>query len=82
MKKLNYVLCLLCLIGCFPTTFAWFKSGESLWVVLAGFLFLSGIIFFLFFEIEDKNEEISKLRALNFERYNQILTIKNLISSQ
>ena len=79
MKKLNYFLCCFCLLGTAVSAAVWLKQGDGTWMALSGFLFLSGIIFFLFYLIEEKQEEINRLRVENFKYFKERIQISESV---
>jgi hypothetical protein len=72
MKKLQFLMAIICLIGafiCFLDSF--FLSYEKNSMILGLVSILLGIIFFLFYLLEIKKEEVEKLRN-NIRRINNL----------
>ena len=74
MKQLNYFLCCSCLLITTVNVAVWLKTGDSNWIILSGFVFLSGIIFFLFYLLEEEKEKTYYWRDRYF---NQVLKDQN-----
>ena len=74
MKQLNYYLCCSCLLITTVTVAVWFRTGDSNWIILSGSVFLSGIIFFLFYLLEEEKENTYYWRDRYF---NQVLKDQN-----
>ena len=72
MKALNYVLTIICLIIGVISIGVWIKGAEVIYLVLSAISFLFGIIFFAFYTIEEKNEEISSLRGVLYKIKNRV----------
>ena len=74
MKNPNYYLCCMCLLFTAVTLAVWFKTEDVNWMILSGSLFLSGIIFFLFYLLEEEKENTYYWRDRCF---NQVLKDQN-----
>ena len=72
MKALNYVLTIICLAISVISIGVWIKGAESSYLVLSAISFLFGIIFFAFYIIEEKNEEIASLRGVLYRIKNRV----------